>query len=164
MAGLGVKIFRNGEVLSDAELNGYFMDQVVAIFANETARNNAFGDGITKPALAPGRFTYLIDEKKVQYYDGLAWVDSEQFVVGDGTITSAKLDQTNPVVVNKVTLTPPATSATITVANSKTLTVSNTVSFSGTDGSSVNFGTGGSVSYVTNLRDLQLKTIMEVSA
>jgi hypothetical protein len=162
MAGLGVKIFRNGEVLSDDELNGYFMDQVVAIFANETARNNAFGDGITKPALAPGRFTYLVDEKKVQYYDGLAWVDSDQFVVGDGTITTAKL--ANPIVVNRVTLTPPASGATITVANTKTLTVSNTVSFSGTDGSSVNFGTGGSVSYATDLRDLQLKTIMEVSA
>jgi len=164
MAGLGVKIFRNGEVLSDAELNGYFMDQVVAVLANTTARNNAFGDGITKPALAPGRFTYLIDEEKVQYYNGISWVDSDQFVVGDGSITTAKLDQVNPVVVNKVTLTTPATSATITIADTKTLTVSNTVSFSATDGSSVNFGTGGSVSYATNLRDLHLKTIMEVSA
>jgi len=162
MAGLGVKIFRNGEVLSDDELNGYFMDQVVAIFANATARNNAFGDGITKPALAPGRFVYLVNEQKVQYYNGVAWVDSEQFVVGDGTITTEKLQ--TPIVVNRVTLTPPAVGATITVADTKTLTVSNTVSFSGTDGSSVNFGTGGSISYATNLRDLQLKTIMEVSA
>lgn len=162
MAGLGVKIFRNGEVLSDAELNGYFMDQVVAIFSNEEARNNAFGDGITKPALAPGRFTYLIDEKKVQYYDGISWVDSEQFVVGDGTITTAKLEI--PIVVNRVTITPPATGATITIANTKALTVNNTVTFSGTDGSSVNFGAGGSVSYATDMRDLQLKTIMEVSA
>lgn len=48
---------------------------------------------------------------------------------------------------NNVTITTPATAATLTLANNKTLTVSNTVSFTGTDGSTVNFGAGGTILY-----------------
>lgn len=49
--------------------------------------------------------------------------------------------------INKVSITAPATSATITIADTKTLTVSNSLTFTGTDGSSVNFGAGGTVLY-----------------
>jgi hypothetical protein len=49
--------------------------------------------------------------------------------------------------VNKVTITAPATSATLTIANGKTLTASNTLTFTGTDTSSVAFGGGGTVVY-----------------
>lgn len=49
--------------------------------------------------------------------------------------------------VNKLTITAPATSATLTIADGKTLTQSNTLTYTGTDGSSVDFGTGGIVSY-----------------
>jgi hypothetical protein len=45
--------------------------------------------------------------------------------------------------VNKVTITQPATSSTITVVNGKTFTSSNTLTLSGTDGSTLNVGTGG---------------------
>jgi len=55
--------------------------------------------------------------------------------------------------VNKVTITAPATSATLTVANGKTATVSNTLTFTGTDGSSVACGTGGTVAYTANKLD-----------
>jgi hypothetical protein len=51
--------------------------------------------------------------------------------------------------VNKVTITAPATAATLTIANNKTLTASNTLTFTGTDASSVDFGTGGTVVYTT---------------
>jgi hypothetical protein len=51
--------------------------------------------------------------------------------------------------VNKVTITAPATSATLTIANGKTLTASNTLTFTGTDSSSVDFATGGTVVYTT---------------
>lgn len=51
--------------------------------------------------------------------------------------------------INKLTITAPATSATLTIANSKTLTASNTLTFTGTDGSSVAFGTGGTAVYQT---------------
>jgi hypothetical protein len=49
--------------------------------------------------------------------------------------------------VNKVAITAPATSATLTIADGKTLTVSNILTFTGTDSSSVAFGTGGTVLY-----------------
>lgn len=52
--------------------------------------------------------------------------------------------------VNKVAITAPGTSATLTIANGKTLTVSNTLTFTGTDSSSVAFGAGGTVAYVAN--------------
>ncbi len=49
--------------------------------------------------------------------------------------------------INKVAITAPATSATLTIADGKTLTASNTLTFTGTDTSSVAFGTGGTVVY-----------------
>jgi hypothetical protein len=52
--------------------------------------------------------------------------------------------------INKVAITAPATSATLTLADGKTLTCSNTLTFTGTDASSVAFGTGGTVVYTSN--------------
>lgn len=46
---------------------------------------------------------------------------------------------------SKVTLTPPTTGATITVADGKTLTASNTLTLAGTDGSTLNVGAGGTL-------------------
>lgn len=43
--------------------------------------------------------------------------------------------------INKVAVTAPATSATLTIADGKTLTVSNTITFTATDGVTVPFGT-----------------------
>jgi hypothetical protein len=48
---------------------------------------------------------------------------------------------------NKVIITQPATTATLTIANNKTFTASNTVTFSGTDGAAVNVAAGGTVAY-----------------
>lgn len=47
--------------------------------------------------------------------------------------------------VNKVAITAPATSATLTVANGKTLTASNTLTLTATDGSTLAVGTGGTL-------------------
>ena len=52
--------------------------------------------------------------------------------------------------INKVAITAPASSATLTIADGKTLTASNTLTFTGTDTSSVAFGTGGTVAYTAN--------------
>lgn len=46
---------------------------------------------------------------------------------------------------NKLTLTAPATSATLTIADGKTLTASNTLTLTGTDGSTLGIGTGGTL-------------------
>lgn len=52
--------------------------------------------------------------------------------------------------INKVAITAPATSATLTIADGKTLTASNTLTLAGTDGSSVNFGAGGTAWFATS--------------
>ncbi len=47
--------------------------------------------------------------------------------------------------INKLTITAPTTSATLTILDGKTLTANNSLIFSGTDGSTLNIGTGGTL-------------------
>lgn len=63
------------------------------------------------------------------------------------TLTTPTIGVATATSVNKVAITAPATSATLTIADGKTLTASNTLTFTGTDASSVAFGTGGTVLY-----------------
>lgn len=69
--------------------------------------------------------------------------------VGDTspTLVTPALGVATATSINKVAITAPATSATLTIADGKTLTVSNTLTFTGTDSSSVEFGAGGTVAY-----------------
>ena len=90
MAGAGVRVFSSGEILTAAQVNQYLMDQVIARFADAATRDASFG-GTGQPTLTEGRFCYLDSTNSVQYYDGSQWNDADQFVVGDGTITTAKL-------------------------------------------------------------------------
>ncbi len=66
------------------------------------------------------------------------------------TLTTPTLGAATATSINKVAITAPATSATLTIADGKTLTVSNTLTFTGTDTSSIAFGTGGTVTYTSN--------------
>lgn len=91
MAGQGIKLFTSGDVLSAAEINGYLMDQSVTRFASTTERNLAFG-GNNQPVLSEGRICYIDDTNLIQFYDGTQWQDSAQFVVANGAITSAKIE------------------------------------------------------------------------
>jgi hypothetical protein len=63
------------------------------------------------------------------------------------TMTTPTLGVASATSINKVAITAPATSATLTIADGKTLTASNTLTFTGTDASSVAFGAGGTVLY-----------------
>lgn len=66
------------------------------------------------------------------------------------TLVTPTLGVASATSINKVALTAPATSATLTIADGKTLTASNTLTFTGTDSSSVAFGAGGTVTYTSN--------------
>lgn len=66
------------------------------------------------------------------------------------SLTTPTLGVASATSINKVAITAPATSATLTIANGKTLTASNTLTFTGTDSSSVAFGAGGTVAYTAN--------------
>jgi hypothetical protein len=90
MAGSGIRVFASGEILTAAQVNGYLMDQAVTRFADAATRDASFG-GAGQPVLTEGRICYLDDVNVIQYFDGASWVDSSQFTVGDGTISTAKL-------------------------------------------------------------------------
>lgn len=66
------------------------------------------------------------------------------------TLTTPTIGVATATTINKVTITAPATNATLTIAEGKTLTASNTLTFTGTDTSSVAFGAGGTVTYTSN--------------
>lgn len=66
--------------------------------------------------------------------------------------------------INKVTITTPATSAVLTIANGKTLTASNTLTFTGTDGTSFAFpGSSDTVVTLGATQTLTAKTITATS-
>ena len=67
MAGAGYRTFASGEVLTSVNVQTYLQDQVVATFANATARNAA----ITSPT--EGMHCYLSDVDQTQYYTGSSW-------------------------------------------------------------------------------------------
>ena len=66
-AGLGLKTFVTGDVLTAADTNGYLM-QGVWVFANAAARTAA----VTSPQ--EGNMSYLKDTDRTEYYSGSAWV------------------------------------------------------------------------------------------
>ncbi len=77
------------------------------------------------------------------------------------TLTTPTLGVASATSINKVAITAPASSATLTIADGKTLTVSNTLTFTGTDSSSVAFGAGGTVLYAAGsggLKSFQIFT------
>jgi hypothetical protein len=61
------------------------------------------------------------------------------------SLTTPSLGVATASSINKLTITTPATSATLTVANGKTFTANNTLTLSGSDGSTLNVGTGGTL-------------------
>ena len=63
------------------------------------------------------------------------------------TLVTPTLGVATATSINKLSITAPATSSTLTIADGKSLVVSNSLIFSGTDGASVNFGAGGTVAY-----------------
>ena len=95
-AGLGLKTFVTGDVLTAADTNGYLM-QGVWVFASAAARTSA----VTSPQ--EGNFSFLKDTNSTEYYDGAAWVAvsggsitliSSTAMTGSATITLSSIPQT----------------------------------------------------------------------
>lgn len=66
------------------------------------------------------------------------------------TLVTPVLGAATATTINKVTITPPAAAATLTLGNNKVITINNTLTFNGTDSSTIAFGAGGTVAYVAN--------------
>lgn len=61
------------------------------------------------------------------------------------TLTTPDIGVATATSINKVTITAPATGATLTIAEGKTLTVNNSITLAGTDSSTLNIGNGGTL-------------------
>jgi hypothetical protein len=66
------------------------------------------------------------------------------------TLVTPILGAATATTINKVTITQPVSTATLTIINNKTLTVNNSVAFTGTDNATLTFGSGGTVAYTEN--------------
>ena len=89
-----IKTFLQGDILTANEVNQYLMDQVISVFADTSARYNAFG-GAGEPVLAEGRFCYLQSTNAVQFYDGSQWQDAPSYGLGSDSVTTIKILDAN---------------------------------------------------------------------
>jgi hypothetical protein len=89
--------------------------------------------------------SFKINGSAITAYTGTA--ASAVVLATSPTLTTPVLGVASATSINKVTITAPATSSTLTIADGKTLSASNTLTFTGTDTSSVAFGVGGTVAY-----------------
>ena len=79
-APLGWKDFASGDVLTAADMDGYVMAQIIAVFADSSARDSA----ISSPQ--EGQHCFLKDTNSFMCYNGSAW---EASPVGDITGVTA---------------------------------------------------------------------------
>jgi len=70
--GSGFKTFSPGDVLTASDVNNFLMEQSVMSFADSAARTSAIGTA----NFEEGMVAYLQDTKKIQVYNGTAWVDA----------------------------------------------------------------------------------------
>jgi hypothetical protein len=85
----GVKNWISGEVLDAADLNAYVANQIIARFADISARTAAYGVA-EAPSLQKGLFSWVDSTEKLYYYDGSAW-EEVGAQVEDLEITTAKI-------------------------------------------------------------------------
>lgn len=104
--------------------------------------NSSFYIGSTAIALNQGTGTVTLPNAALA--NSSVTIGSTAVSLGGTAATIAGLTLTTPVLgvatatsINKVTITAPATSATLTIANGKTFTVNNSVTISGTDATTI---------------------------
>jgi hypothetical protein len=78
----GRRTFVAGEVLTASNINSFLMGQVVAIFADATARDAAI------PSPTQGNLVYLQDTDALQKWNGTAWVPVTGGFTAQQTITA----------------------------------------------------------------------------
>ena len=72
----GYRTFNAGDVLTAAQVQTFLQDQVVAVYADEAAADEAL------PSPAEGQFRYLRDTDDFQVYSGEAWLNAAGAEVG----------------------------------------------------------------------------------
>jgi sporulation protein YlmC with PRC-barrel domain len=88
MAGAGITVFTAGSPLTATQVNTYLMDQVVAYFADSSARDAAFA---AAGNLSSGRVVYLFSDNKLYVYSNTNVWQEIGAQLDDGEVTSAKI-------------------------------------------------------------------------
>lgn len=127
----------------------YITQTADGTLASEQALSS-LSSGIMRVATTTGVITSLTTSAGI--FDNISDETGSGVLVGatSPTLVTPVLGVATATSINKVSVTAPATSATLTIADGKTLTASNTLTFTGTDASSVAFGTGGTATYTAN--------------
>ena len=78
------KVFAVNEILTAANVNTYFAEQVISTFAGTAERGSAIGTPVA------GQFAFLTDENLLTFYNGTAaaW---EEFTAGGGSDPSGAI-------------------------------------------------------------------------
>jgi len=61
------KVFAVNEILTAADVNDYFAEQVISTFAGTAERGTAIGTPVT------GQFTFITGTSSLEYWNGSAW-------------------------------------------------------------------------------------------
>jgi hypothetical protein len=111
MAGLGIRLFQTGAVLTAAQINQYLMDQSIHRFVDITARATAYSTaGVT---LAEGMFSYLDSTNKLYFYSGSAWEEVGAQIEA-GEVTDTEVSATAAIAISKLAS---GTAAQVILAN-----------------------------------------------
>lgn len=172
------KEFVDGEILDASEVNTYFMDQAVLVFATEAARDTA----ITSPS--EGMFSYITADSTIYIYDGAAW-SAQLAEITNGAVTAAKIATgavveakigsgavTTSKIASSVSLTTPnigvatatsvngltisSSTGTLSITSGKTLSASNSITLAGTDSSTISVS--GNVTLGSSTHSITLTT------
>lgn len=122
MAGLGIRLFSTGAVLTAAQVNQYLMHQSIHRFASAVTRATAYSAaGVT---LAEGMFSYLDDTNKLYYYSGSAWEEvGAQLEAGE--VTNTEVSATAAIAISKLAS---GTAAQVILANATGVPTYTTIS------------------------------------
>jgi len=80
----GWKDWAVGEVVTEADFQGFVQDQVVQVYADDSERTTALGANVTE-----GMFSYLTSTGSTEVYDGSDWVSVSSGGTGDITSVTA---------------------------------------------------------------------------
>jgi hypothetical protein len=148
---MSYKTFVNGFPLNASELNGFLMSQVIATFANATARDEA----ITSPA--EGQVVYLENVAKFVWWTGADWAD---LIPSAGTVSNKTANYSTLATDAGNTINSTGSAITITIDNN--LTAGQRIDFAQTGSGQITFAAGSGVTL--NSKGAKLKTAGQYSA
>jgi hypothetical protein len=150
---MAYKTFENGLPLNASELNTFLMSQVVATFANSTARDEA----IDFPS--EGQIVYIENTASFLWWTGADW---EELIPTIPTSTVSNKTSNYSTLSTDAGNTINSTGSAITVTIDNNLTVGQRIDFVQTGTGQITFAAGSGVTL--NSKDAKLKTSARYSA